>query len=245
VAQKSHGFGLTWKLTIGLVALITLLGVLTVTVVYGLTRVALRRQLEQRTLAIAANLSNAAAGNVVRRNSLELFALVRKYALLPGVEYVYIEDAKGVVMAHTLGVFPPELKSSSDDRQQTEVRTLKFREKTVYETRAPILEGQVGAVYIGVRGDFIQEEVRRALFPIVGTIIVIFIAGIILSILLARIITRPIRRLSYMADRISKGDLDTPVNIEAPDEIGALAQSLEKMRSSLKVALALHSRQQP
>ena len=37
---------------------------------------------------------------------------------------------------------------------------------------------------------------------------------------------------------MSKGDLDTPIKINAHDEIGELARSLERMRLSLKAAIA-------
>jgi HAMP domain-containing protein len=36
---------------------------------------------------------------------------------------------------------------------------------------------------------------------------------------------------------MSKGDLDTPVEVESSDEIGDLALSLERMRASLKAAI--------
>jgi HAMP domain-containing protein len=38
------------------------------------------------------------------------------------------------------------------------------------------------------------------------------------------------------------GDLETPVRVESNDEIGDLAYSLERMRASLKAAMARLSR---
>ena len=240
MTQASQGFSLTWKVTIALVSMITLLGLLIIGVVYKLTRGALRERFDQQAFAIATNLSDAAAGHVVRKNVLELYGFVAKYALLQGVEYAFIEDGKGVVIAHSLGTFPPELKEpvSTEGRRQAQRRTLSFRGKIVYETRIPILEGQVGAVHLGIRGDFVEEEIRRALLPIIGVITAILLGGIVLSFLLAWGMTRPIRRLRHIADRMSKGDLDTPVGIESHDEIGDLARSLERMRSSLKAAMS-------
>ena len=120
---------MTWKLIIGLAALITLLGLFIISVVYQLTSGALRDQLDQRALAIATNLSDDAAANVVRKNVLELSGLVRKYALLEGVEYAFIEDGKGEVIAHTLSTFPPELKEtvSAEGRLRIQRRALKLR----------------------------------------------------------------------------------------------------------------------
>jgi HAMP domain-containing protein len=88
----------------------------------------------------------------------------------------------------------------------------------------------------------VEEEVRRALFPLVGLITMVLLGGVLLSVLLARGITGPILRLTQVADKISKGDLDTAVGIESRDEIGELASSLERMRTSLKAAMARLSR---
>jgi HAMP domain-containing protein len=236
---------LTWKLTISLAALITLLGLLIISVVYQLTSGALRDQLDQRALAIATNLSDAAAVHVVRKNVLELYGLVGKYALLQGVEYAFIEDGKGEIIAHTLGTFPPELKKpvSAEGRLHMQSRALRFGGKIVYESSVPILGGQVGAAHLGMRGDFVEGEIRGALLPIIGIIAVILLVGIVISSVLVGVITRPIRQLGHVADIMSKGDLDTPVSIsmESHDEIGDLARSLERMRSSLKAAMSRFS----
>jgi HAMP domain-containing protein len=114
---------------------------------------------------------------------------------------------------------------------------LTLRGKAVYETRVPILGGQAGTAHIGVWGDGVEGEIRRALLPLAGIIVALLLAGVALSALLARGILRPILRLTQVADKISKGDLETPVGVETRDEIGDLARSLGRMRASLKAAM--------
>jgi HAMP domain-containing protein len=233
---------MTWKVITALVSMITLLGLLIIGVVYQLTSGALRDEFDQRAFAIATNLSDAAATDVARKNVSELYGLVRKYALLQGVEYAFIEDGKGKVIAHTLGTFPPELEEtvSSEGRLHTQRRALRLGGKMVYETSVPIPGEQVGAAHLGMQADFVEGEIRRALLPMIGIIAVILLAATVISAVLVGVMTRPIRRLGHMADSISKGDLDTPVRIgiESHDEIGDLARSLERMRSSLKAAMS-------
>jgi HAMP domain-containing protein len=245
VTEAAQGFSLTGKVTTGLVSVMTLLGLLIIGVVYQFTSDALRDQFDQRALAIATNLSDAAAAHVVRKNVLELSGLLRNYALLQGVEYAFIEDGQGAVIAHTLGTFPPELKEtvSAEARLHPQSRALRFGGKIVYETSVPILGGQVGAAHLGIRGDFVEGEIRRSLFPMIVIVAVILLAGIVISAVLVGVMTRPIRRLGHVADTMSKGDLDTPVSvgIESHDEIGDLARSLERMRSSLKAAMSRFS----
>ena len=247
MARGSRGVGLKWKIIGTFVGLITLLGILVVGLVYYLTGRTLRTQLDQRASAIATNLSDVAAAHVVVKNVMALHALVTKYAILKGqgVAYVFIEDGQGEVIAHSVGgAFPRELweRLSFDARRKEDRRELMFRGGKVYETRAPILEGQVGTVHVGIRGDVVEEEIQRALLPLVGIIALVLAVGSGVSVLLARGIIRPILRLTQIADKISMGDLDTPVGVESTDEIGDLAQSVERMRASLKAAMARLSR---
>jgi HAMP domain-containing protein len=245
VTEASQGFSLTGKVTAALVSVITLLGLLVIAVVFHFTSDALWDQFDQRALAIATNLSDAAAAHVVRKNVLELSGLLRNYALLPGVEYVFIEDGKGAVIAHTLGTLQPELKAtvSAESRLHPQRRAVRLGGKTVYETSVPILGGQVGTAHLGIRADFVEGEIWRTLFPMLVIIAVILLAGIVISVVLVGVMTRPLRRLGHVADTMSKGDLDTPVSvgIESHDEIGDLARSLERMRSSLKAAMSRFS----
>ena len=50
-------------------------------------------------------------------------------------------------------------------------------------------------------------------------------------------VIRPIRYLSEVADKISMGELDTPIEIKAKGEVGALAESIERMQTSVKAAI--------
>jgi HAMP domain-containing protein len=53
----------------------------------------------------------------------------------------------------------------------------------------------------------------------------------------ARSVIRPIRYLSEITDKISMGELDTPIQIKRKGEVGALAESIERMQTSVKAAI--------
>ncbi|MGA2518648.1 MAG: HAMP domain-containing protein, partial [Thermodesulfobacteriota bacterium] len=53
----------------------------------------------------------------------------------------------------------------------------------------------------------------------------------------ARSLIRPIRYLSEVADKISMGEWDTPIQIKEKGEVGALAESIERMQTGVKVAI--------
>lgn len=64
------------------------------------------------------------------------------------------------------------------------------------------------------------------------------LAGILLSFLLARQLTHPLRRLEAAALRIAQGDLSNRVEIVSSDEIGHVAESFNEMAESLEIAEA-------
>jgi HAMP domain-containing protein len=234
-----QGSSLRWKFVTAFGGLILLLGVCVIGIVYYLTGNALQRQVDLRSAAIATNLSDAAAGYVSRRNALELDALIAKYGRLDGVAYAYIQDPKGEIIASSLQPFPVELKESAfiTDQRTSKARTTSVRGQSVYETRVPLLDGQLGAVHVGLWAETIQQDVRGTLLTIVGLITLCLAVGIAISTMIASKAIRPLLDLKSIADDKNRGQLDTPVSFQSNDEVGELARSLERMRASLKAAM--------
>jgi HAMP domain-containing protein len=240
--QQSRRVSLKWKIGGTFTVVMLVLGAFAIVGVYQIARGALQAQLDQRALAIANNLSDVAAGHIIGKNSLALHAIARKYTLLEGVAYVYIEDGKGQILAHTFESFPPELRKelAIGGRRQTQQRELTLAGKDVYETAVPILEGQLGSVRLGFWQDTLAKEIQRALVPLIAIVAALPLLGALLSFLLAHWIVRPIVGLTEIADKVTMGDLETSVSVDcvrSRDEIGDLARSLERMRSSLKAAM--------
>jgi HAMP domain-containing protein len=57
------------------------------------------------------------------------------------------------------------------------------------------------------------------------------------GLLVAQWVTRPIVRLTEAVDRMSKGDLESPIQAEADDETQKLASAVERLRKSMKLML--------
>ncbi len=68
------------------------------------------------------------------------------------------------------------------------------------------------------------------------------LVGVILILLVriffyARSVIKPILQLAEVADKISMGELETPVEVKAKGEVALLADSIERMRISVKAAI--------
>jgi len=167
-----------------------------------------------------------------------LDVLIAKYGRLDSVAYAYIQDPKGEIVATSLQPFPAELKDpTAVERRTANSRVTNIRGKSIYDTRVPLLEGQLGTVHVGLWADSVQADVRGTVWTIITLISGCLVLGLVLSLLLAAKAIRPILELKASADEISRGQLDTPVTIQSTDEIGELARSLERMRASLKAAM--------
>jgi methyl-accepting chemotaxis protein len=57
-------------------------------------------------------------------------------------------------------------------------------------------------------------------------------------VLVARQITVPIVKLIDATERMSKGELDIQIDTTAKDEIGSLARAINRMQTSLKLAMS-------
>jgi HAMP domain-containing protein len=111
-------------------------------------------------------------------------------------------------------------------------QVLHFALSTVAQPSSP---GDV--VTVGVLTNSSLDAVRRLTLLIAAVVVVgVLIAALILSVVASQLL-RPIVQLSRVADQISLGKLEQPIEMNRNDEIGQLAESLERMRISLLAAL--------
>jgi len=111
----------------------------------------------------------------------------------------------------------------------------------VYDVIVPVHKnGQVvGAVDIGMS----MENVNRAIYNIIITIVILsVIAFIIFALILTKIsrgITIPLKQLVDVSKRISEGELSNEINVSSSDEIGILAGSFKTMANNLKNTISV------
>jgi len=230
---------LTWRVAAAYGALVGVIGLVILLAVYVAMGRAVRSQIDRRVSLIAGEIGDIASGYM--RAPRELRAFIGRYTGYDGVAYVFIDDANGKVVAATMKSFPPELLESRApaELKQIERVSIRYRGRPVEEARAPIRGGEYGAVHLGIWREAIDAEVRKTVLPVAGLIAAVVCAGVALAVLLAHVVIQPIRRLSAVAGRLSTGDLDAQLALDANDEVGELARALDRMRASLKTAIQL------
>lgn len=82
---------------------------------------------------------------------------------------------------------------------------------------------------------FISVEWQRQLFSVASALL----TGLILGTIFANSIVRDVRKLVQVSEEVSRGDLTQNITFTSKDEIGALAESFERMIVYLKELISL------
>jgi HAMP domain-containing protein len=93
------------------------------------------------------------------------------------------------------------------------------------QVRVETLESSVAA----------QLNLMRIIVAVAGVVAIVI--AVVSAFLISRGITRAARDLAAAAESISRGDLDVPIEVNTGDEMQDLAESIERMRTSLKAAI--------
>jgi HAMP domain-containing protein len=249
--RPSFRLGLTVKMSLIFGGMIAVFGLLAMAAAYYALFGAITDHASKRAVALATNVGDAAAGQMLAKKTAGLQELVVKHARGGEVAYLVVVDRKGKVLAHSLENSPDGPKTEFareglEGLHDTKQMATTFRGAVVYEARVPILEGRIGAVRAAIWKKAVDDEIKRAAIPLFSMILIAVVVGVAVAICAARRLSQPILRLAESADRISSGSLETaPFGVEASGEIGRLARSVERMRSSLKAAMTRLGNDQP
>jgi Single cache domain 3 len=191
LAGSWQGLSLQWKI------MLLFIGLLFLGVVNQLVTRVLRAQMEESAVLMTTNLSDAAAGYIASNDALRLKTTVTKYARLNRVAYVFVQDREGKTIAASLTALSAEIHPTATSNQDLQVsrREVSLEGKTVYETRAPILDGQLGSAHIGIWAGAVERDIHQALFKFVWPITLGFLAVVIAVIMLGRPLIQGLRRL--------------------------------------------------
>jgi signal transduction histidine kinase len=107
----------------------------------------------------------------------------------------------------------------------------------IHEIIHPIVskKGQVmGALHIGLSLGKLGSEIHGLRRDILLLAIGVIALGIFLTLMLTRILLRPIEKLAGAAEKVGEGELAMTVDIQSRDEIGDLAKAFNHMTLQLK-----------
>ncbi|MBU2444449.1 MAG: cache domain-containing protein, partial [Bacteroidetes bacterium] len=105
---------------------------------------------------------------------------------------------------------------------------------TAYEPIRNIDNKIIGILYVGILEKPFNDILRNTIITFLGIAIVGVLLIILISLLIARKISKPLRQLESAADQIAKGNYNQNLIIDAPREIESLAHSITRMSIRLE-----------
>lgn len=107
-----------------------------------------------------------------------------------------------------------------------------------FGTVSPILNNnqEIGQLYLGFSLTDIHKEIENVRKSIAIISIIILAGGMIVLFSLSSLITRPLRQMTKIIEKISHGDLTQRTSAKNKDEVGNLAMSFNTMVDKLELA---------
>jgi len=185
-------------------------------------------EFESKGQAIANSIAGSSVEILLYRDVSTVQATIDQYLDINGVGYLFVLDGKGQIIAHTFTpTMPEEVRSLKTDSHATTTQRVQLAGKGEYiDICSPILEGEVGAVHVGMDRALIQEATRSAIFKQVGLMGGIFLFSVGLAYFLVRKIARPLQQMVVMIKDIAEGDGDLTrrMDIRGEDAAGETAK---------------------
>lgn len=138
------------------------------------------------------------------------------------------------------------LQTLNDSILEPSYDTITIGDKNIMEFASPIFtdEGQAGIIRYGFSLEKLNNQLdsfedKMYIFLVSAFVVLLIFLTPLVYIELkaahrqARELTDPLSQLAHAAQGICNGDLTTPITVETNDEIGNLAQDMEKMRRTL------------
>lgn len=96
---------------------------------------------------------------------------------------------------------------------------------------------QIGTIISIIDDSSLFKSANNFMMVFLGIILITLLSTFIIALMLSNSFTRPIIELTENVDQLSKGELETPIDSKSDDEIGKLAQSIERLRKSMNILM--------
>ena len=142
-----------------------------------------------------------------------------------------------------IGIVPPhlkinllELKTALDGQAVYSTLYRSYDDNLYKSAYAPVFDkhGMVVAIVCVDASPAFLQVIERIENLIITLNLISIIVSIMISLVLARSILKPVRLLVDAAQRVSRGDFSQPVAIASKNEIGFLAQVFNSMQENIK-----------
>ncbi len=196
------------------------------------------RQLQDVSCSVARELASRAPDYILVNDLFGVTRMMRSAVKnRRDLRYAFIVSSKNEVIAHTFhGGFPEDLLNVRNypmNKSNGSPLMLNTNEGVVWDCAAPILEGTLGVVRVGVSTKRAMHVIHALLNSMLMTVTAVAIFGLFFSAFLTWLLTRPINALLHATRAVRQGDYSIRVKGSSKDEIGELVEAFNDMLNRL------------
>jgi len=227
------------KITILTTAIAVSVGVLIILSIRGEIVNAFRGELEKRAISIAVNLSDRIANHLLLKDFFQTSNALSEVMLKEkDVEYIFVTDEEGKIIAHTFdnGTPPDMLTWNPLQNGKLHVQLLDTEKGYVRDIGVSVFQGTKSELHLGIREDGLNNTRTRVRNITVPLILLVILLGIIASFIFSRFITEPLNKFVEFTKVLGRGEYGKKVDVASADEVGYLARNFNRLSMELKIA---------
>ena len=230
------------KILAGMSGLILLVGIVLVVLVETTVQGKLHEALEKRGAFIAREVASEAATPILTERLVSLELLFRDLmAMDREIVYLFVQDPDGKVRVHTFGeAFPTDLMDIGTvaPGSQFRVQHLDTGQGMVLDFSAPVMQGRLGTLHVGMTEAPHHQEVAIILRRLLLLIMLVLLLGSGIAVVIARAVTKPLKELVRATREVAVGNYNVAIDVRSTDEVGLLAGAFREMLGKRKEVLA-------
>ena len=194
----------------------------------------LTEEYKSKGTAIARSIAGSSVETLLNRDASTVQAMIDQFTEIIGVSYVFVVDAQGEIISHT---FVPNVPSeilnikASKTNAPTDI-VIKGRGDFI-DISAPIVEGAVGYVHVGMDKGIIMSQMKAAMVRQIYLLSLVFVISVAAAYYFVNRISQPLNKLGEYSRKLAQHDFTARVDIRSKDEIGLLADTMQSMALEL------------
>jgi adenylate cyclase len=241
-------FSVRWKIA-GTLVLILSLAVLSLgVVIFSRQNAILRNELNSRAAILVQQLANVGKEGLLTKEEMPVFSTIADILKRNDVVYAMILDNEGRVFAHSDISRKGARLSGRGDLAALKAGALLIQETkvgsaSVLDAALPIIlqsnNLKIGVARVGLSEMALNKAIRKQQATYLWIALGFLAGGLLVSVALARALTKPLDSLDQGIQVVARGDLRKLVPVRSGDEIGKLTQAFNQMILSLREKLLM------
>lgn len=244
--QKTfRDLSIRYKIAIIMAILLTFSATLITTNLLNQQTKMMEQEMRKRGLILTQSLVNAGFEAIVNHDKAVSGDVITEIMKDSSIIYASITDRDSEVVDSSMpgqtGQRLPEFYTNLINRlEESKIHHAIRDEKKVLEVLSPIYleyknkRRRIGTAILALNWQMIRKEMLNMQINVILITLVLLAVSILVSLLLAGTMTRPILKIGQVMEKVGDGDLKQSVHVKSNDEIGKLGHAFNNMIRHLK-----------